>query len=84
MRRIPECPRTRSKKQNAEQSNCSSNFKETRGQLQLAFSGGKLPPPFRGLNQYHVLWAIVPKFSLDKFLFIYISKLDVISHFYST
>ncbi|TFG58895.1 MAG: hypothetical protein E4H32_10965, partial [Nitrospirales bacterium] len=32
-------------------------LKETRGQLQLAFSGGKLPPPFRGLNQYHVLWA---------------------------
>jgi len=34
-----------------------SRFKGTRGQLQLAFSGGKLPPPFRGLNQYHVLWA---------------------------
>jgi len=28
-----------------------------RGQLKLAFSGGKLPPPSRGLNQYHVLWA---------------------------
>jgi hypothetical protein len=32
-------------------------LKETRGQLQLASYGGKLPLPSMGLSQYRVLWA---------------------------
>ena len=42
---------------NAEKSDRWLNLKRYQGTTQLAFSGGKLPPPFRGLNQYHVLWA---------------------------